>query len=87
MVNPPERVLHHALLYRDGNATLAPDEPSAHLDKRVRCAHEARLHLPVPTGSLWRNAVSDKPSVRIRDLPRRYGVVDRNEVRNLVLKG
>lgn len=54
MINPPERVLHHALLYRDGIASLAPDDPLAYLDERVRCAHEEGLYRPLSTGSLWR---------------------------------
>jgi len=80
-VNPPERVLHHALLYRDGIATLAPDDPLAHLDERVRCAHEAGLYRPLPTGSLWRN---DRGT---SGLLGRHQEVDRDNVRELVLRG
>lgn len=84
-VNPPERVLHHALLYRDGIATLAPNDPLAHLDERVRCAHEAGLYRPVPTGSLWWNGVS---STLIKGYKRYDKVeIDRRKVRELVLQG
>ncbi|WP_037306981.1 hypothetical protein [Amycolatopsis orientalis] len=82
-VNPPERVLHHALLYRDGIATLAPDDdPLAHLDTRVRCAHEAGLYRPLPTGSLWRN-----PRVLDALQEKSYHAVVQDEVRELVLRG
>jgi hypothetical protein len=80
-VNPPERVLHHALLYRDGIATLAPDDPLAHLDGRVRCAHEAGLYRPVSTGSLWRNGRMSQA------LLESYHSIDQDEVRDLVLRG
>jgi hypothetical protein len=78
MVNPPERVLHHALLYRDGIAALAPDDPLAYLDERVRYAHEAGLYRPLSTGSLWRvfDGVLDN-----------FSTPDSKVVRELVLEG
>src|SRR5688500_3884348 len=81
MVSAPERVLHHALLCCDGIATLAPDDPVAYLDERVRCAHEAGLYRPLPKGSLWRHREVNSA------LMRRSHSVGRDEVRELVLRG
>lgn len=52
-INPPEQVLHHAILYRDSISTLVPDEPRRHLSRRTELAHDAGVFRPRSIHDVW----------------------------------
>lgn len=44
-LNPPEQVLHHAILCRDAISTLVPGDPETHLSDQTKLALEGRAAL------------------------------------------
>ncbi|MFI6095123.1 hypothetical protein ACIA8G_06215 [Lentzea sp. NPDC051213] len=64
-INPPEQVLHHAILYRDSISTLLPDNPDDHMSDQTKLARDAGVFRPRLVREIW--SQKDLPTDALAD--------------------
>lgn len=66
-IDPPEQVLHHAILYRDAISTLLPGDPEHYMSDRTKRAYDAGVFRPRLARDVWVDAsIRDASTAAVR---------------------